>query len=117
MDHEQARRFEKQLAEKEAATHAHAGPTLYGRECPRCGSTSGVHTCGNIQSAAVAEQYCDDPCANPYRPPTVLERIEKELSAHAQESRRVVKLEALHQLLAANPDVARILELKAELGL
>lgn len=62
--------------------------------------------------ATVAGVYSD----KPYRPASTLERIEKELSAHAEESRRVVKLEALRQLLEAHPEVARILELKAELG-
>ncbi len=103
MDHEQARRFENQLAEKEAALNAH------------------VHTCGNIQSVAVAEQYCDDPCAKPYRTPTVLERIEKELSHHEHERERGILrsqgLSELASLLRAHPEVARILELKAELGL
>jgi hypothetical protein len=103
MSNEQAERFEAQKLRTEKQALYEEAERLQGRAA-------------GYQTTQPMGMECGEMNAKPYRPPSILERIGKELNAHQQESRRVVKLEALRQLLEAHPEVARILELKAELG-
>lgn len=77
--------------------------------CQTAGQASG----GIVGGLYTANECCD----TPYRPPSTRERIEKEIVAHQHEAKRIAQLTELWNLLIKYPDVARILELKAELGL
>lgn len=95
-------------------------PTPYGSQCPYCGTMGGHHEtyCASLRGVAgIGRADAVNECSDkPYRPPSTLERIEKEISSHQHEGKRVIKLHELQFLLKENPHVARILELKAELG-
>lgn len=73
-----------------------------------------------LKKVAKEQQYADantiGGAQTPYRPPTITERLQKKLEYSRQEAQNSAKLEELCNLLAKNPDVARILDLIQEVG-
>lgn len=96
------------IEEQKAALYEQAD-RLRVMDAEMANAANGVYD-GNIcGQAGYANQYCN-------RPSTV-ELIEKEVLGHQHQAKRIAKLAELRDLLIKHPELARILELKRELGL